>query len=142
MGGQLVDAPSEGRHAVWTSGTNFACNLEKLKEHGIGAVVTCGNIDFQYPENIRQVKLFFEDKPEEDVIAQVEKAQQFIDEARKNTGVVIHCVSGISRGPAITIGYLMKANKLSYEQALELVKGKRECTHPNAGFESQLKAMK
>lgn len=142
MGGQIVDAGSEGKHPVWTSGTNFACNLDNLKEHNIGAVVTCGNVDFAYPENIKQIKLLFEDKPEEDVVSQVDKARQFIDEARKHTGVVIHCVSGISRGPAITIGYLMRANNLTYEEALDLVKTKRTCTNLNVGFDSQLKAMK
>ncbi len=124
---------------MWTSGSNFACNLDRLKENGIGAVVTAADLKYEFPPEIKQIKLIFEDKPNEPLLPQVSKAVEFIEEQRKHTGVVIHCVSGISRGPAVTIGYLIKAKNMSFEDALEAVKGKRGCTDPNPGFVEQLK---
>ncbi len=37
------------------------------------------------------------------------------------------------------IGYIMKKKQLSYAEALEFVKSKREMVLPNPGFVSQLK---
>lgn len=74
MGGQEVLPADKGLGAVWTSGTKFACDVPNLKAHGIGAVVTACNLDFQFPPEIKQLKLLFEDKPEEKLAPQIEKA--------------------------------------------------------------------
>ena len=41
---------------------------------------------------------------------------------------------GVSRSAAIVIAYLIRNQGLSYEKALDLVKRKRACVKPNAGF--------
>lgn len=55
--------------------------------------------------------------------------------------MVIHCVSGVSRGPAITIGYLMRKEHQPYEQVAASVKAKRNTIQPNPGFVTQLQEL-
>ena len=63
-----------------------------------------------------------------------------IDKVQGNSGkVFIHCKAGVSRSATITIAYLMKKYKLTYEEALMYVRSKRSIICPNAGFVKQLK---
>ncbi|XP_075969156.1 MAP kinase-specific phosphatase [Anticarsia gemmatalis] len=61
-------------------------------------------------------------------------------EAKEN--VLVHCNAGVSRTSMVTIAYLMHYERLSYEDAFNLVKSKRPAIHPNDGFRKQLKVMK
>ena len=86
------------------------------------------------------------------------RARSYITQALNNNGkVLIVCNGGISRGPAITIMYVMEAAHLSFEDALNYVQNKvsliisykctqlseiylkRYCISPNMGFQSQIK---
>jgi hypothetical protein len=68
-----------------------------------------------------------------------EEAITFINYARKFGNVLVHCFAGISRSASIVIAYLMKTEKMSYEEALRLCERKRDITCPNDGFIKQLK---
>jgi protein-tyrosine phosphatase len=64
----------------------------------------------------------------------------FIDNALLNNGrVLVHCFAGKSRSASIVIGWLMKNEKMSYENALQYVRNYRPCVEPNLGFCCQLK---
>ena len=79
------------------------------------------------------------DLPQADIISRLDDCFSFIDEAVKNNGkVLVHCMAGISRSSSIVIGYLMKSNNMSFEEALEHVKKQRPATNPNSGFRDQL----
>ena len=83
---------------------------------------------------------FILDLPQADIISGLDDCFSFIDEAVKNNGkVLVHCMAGISRSSSIVIGYLMKSNNMSFEEALEHVKTQRPATNPNSGFRDQLK---
>ena len=43
-------------------------------------------------------------------------------------------LQGVSRSAAIVIAYLIRNHHLSYDNAFDLVKRKRACVKPNAGF--------
>lgn len=67
-------------------------------------------------------------------------ACDFIDEGiAKNVATLIHCHAGVSRSASITIAWLMRTNRWTFDQAYEYVKEKRRCISPNTGFERQLK---
>lgn len=55
-----------------------------------------------------------------------------------NKSILIHCQAGISRSATIVISYLMKMNKINYQEAFEYVKYNRPCISPNMGFIEQL----
>ncbi|MEQ2264787.1 dual specificity phosphatase 19, partial [Xenotaenia resolanae] len=56
--------------------------------------------------------------------------------------VLVHCNAGVSRAPAVVIGYLMSCDGQSYEDALSLVKSARPASSPNPGFLEQLRNYK
>lgn len=58
----------------------------------------------------------------------------------KGGRVLVHCLGGISRSPAVVVGYLMHRGRITYADALKLVREKRKAAHPNRNFEEQLKA--
>ena len=81
--------------------------------------------------------LYIDDAIDENILSWLQEAFEFIDSSEKN--IYIHCVMGISRSPSIVIAYLMYKNKMSYEEAYDLVKNKRNVINPNSGFQEQLK---
>lgn len=52
--------------------------------------------------------------------------------------VIVHCQAGISRSPTIVIAYVMKREQKRLRAAFDMVREKRPCINPNAGFWSQL----
>ena len=81
--------------------------------------------------------LYIDDAIDENILSWLQEAFEFIDSSEKN--IYIHCVMGISRSPSIVIAYLMYKNKISYEEAYDFVKNKRNVINPNSGFQDQLK---
>ena len=53
--------------------------------------------------------------------------------------VLVHCAAGVSRSASAVIGYLMKYEKMSFDDAYKHVKSLRSCINPNSGFVDQLK---
>lgn len=88
--------------------------------------------------NYLHVKL--RDESKENLIENLDTTFAFIKKCQdEKTDLLIHCVAGISRSPSILIAYLMKANKLNFDQAFELVKKKRTQICCNDGFRNQLR---
>ena len=54
---------------------------------------------------------------------------------------LLHCREGRSRSPSILLAYLMRYHRMTYDDALTLVRSKRPVVRPNPGFERQLRAM-
>jgi len=50
----------------------------------------------------------------------------------------VHCMAGVSRSPSVVIAYLMHSEKLSFDQALSLLKHARPVVEPNCAFIYQL----
>ena len=55
------------------------------------------------------------------------------------TQVMVHCVSGISRSPAVVVGYLMHTYGLDYDGALSLVRKSRPIANPVPALEELVK---
>lgn len=53
--------------------------------------------------------------------------------------LLVHCLCGISRAPAVVIGYLISQG-YTYENAYTLIQTKRFCINPIQSFVDQLKA--
>jgi len=63
----------------------------------------------------------------------------FIEEARKKNGACfVHCHQGVSRSCTVVIAYAMWYERLSFQDAFDMVKSKHSVCGPNSGFLSQL----
>uniref|UniRef100_A0AAG5CV03 Dual specificity protein phosphatase 19 n=1 Tax=Anopheles atroparvus TaxID=41427 RepID=A0AAG5CV03_ANOAO len=82
------------------------------------------------------------DLPETNLRDVLEETNDFIEGCRTQGGrVLVHCNAGVSRSTSVVVGYLMLQCDQSFLQALGLVKSKRPCIKPNAGFIKQLRQL-
>lgn len=59
----------------------------------------------------------------------------FVDEHRKaDRAVYVHCAVGMSRSGMVVVAYLMQRDGLTRDDALKVVKAKREMVQPNPSF--------
>lgn len=79
------------------------------------------------------------DTESEDLLDYLDVCLDFIDKSRKEGAVLVHCFAGVSRSAAIITAYLMKAEQLSQEDALESLRQSCDFVCPNDGFLDQLK---
>ncbi|KAL5482309.1 hypothetical protein ACEPAI_8903 [Sanghuangporus weigelae] len=96
------------------------------------------------PGEMGRFKVAIPDSAAPDLLApHLDGAVHFIRE-RLNRGenVLVHCQQGISRSPAVVCAYIMRERSLSYDAALQIVKSRRKCIKPNAGFEKTLRNWK
>ena len=118
-----------------------ANNIEEIRILGIKYILNCASeIKIKnLPNDIKYCQLNLSDSPFADITKYFEQAFTFIELARKkNQKILIHCKLGISRSPAILMGYLIKYMGYSTKLALDFLKSKRSQVHPNSGFISQL----
>ena len=118
-----------------------ANNNQEIKKIGINYILNCA-IEIHLknlPNYIKYCHLNLVDDPSIDIIQYFEQAFSFIELARKKKQkILIHCKLGISRSPAILIGYLIKHLGHTTASALNFIKSKRVQIHPNSGFINQL----
>lgn len=79
------------------------------------------------------------DLPEFDMKRVFEESTNLIDSVRNTGGsIFVHCNAGVSRSASVVIAYLMKSERLKYQQAYDVIKNARPCIKPNNGFVQQL----
>lgn len=92
--------------------------------------------------NINIMHLKISDYADEKINNYFELTNNYINSAiNSNQNIFIHCNYGISRAPTIVIAYLMEygldindKKNISYDEALDYVRSKRNMISPNIGF--------
>ncbi|POM69264.1 Dual specificity protein phosphatase [Phytophthora palmivora] len=85
------------------------------------------------------LKLGLHDSQDEELIPHFQTVTKFIKRVEGLRGrVLIHCISGASRSPALLIAYLMIDKKIPLLEAYNMVKRKRPIVQPNQAFRLQL----
>jgi len=98
--------------------------------------IECQN---SFPGEFLYKKYDLEDTPQQDIIAHLEEACEFIEEARRNSKkALVHCIQGISRSSSFVIAYLMLKQGMTLRQAYDHVLSRRSIIKPNPGFMTQL----
>ena len=101
--------------------------------------VSASNIPELY-EHITYKAIKILDIPETNIVSYFSECFLFIDAALSINGhILVHCNAGVSRSASIVIGYLMKIQGISYEDAYKHVKSLRSAICPNQGFVKQLR---
>lgn len=121
---------------------------DTLRKHGITHVLSLTNErdlpGFAEELGIQQLHLDIEDNPYEDLLMSLDGICAWIDNALslandQGTGVLVHCLQGVSRSGAVIIAYLMRTRSISYEAAFDLARKSRAAIIPNSGFADQLR---
>ena len=81
------------------------------------------------------------DFPTEDLRGHLDTLCDFIHDAlsEQQNKVLVHCLAGLSRSPAVVIAYLMKHHNMTFAEAHNFVFERRPMISPNNGFVEQLK---
>ena len=130
-GGDQVDFITDD---LAVAGLEAAWDLQTLIRHGIRAIVDASNREGnpRYP-GIRYHEVRIAD-PDERLPAFLPGVVAFIDEARERGPVLLHCVAGVSRSPALAICYLHERHGLSLLAAMRHVRSRRMQADPNPLF--------
>lgn len=127
-------------------GSQDAVNDRILIDNCITHILSVGieTPPFNVPHKIVIKFISCLDLPESKLNDVIAEANVFIANALKNdkNTILVHCNAGVSRSSSIVIGYLMLCCDYTFEDAFGLVKSKRQCIQPNAGFLMQLKMLK
>lgn len=114
-------------------------DTEFFKSENISVVLDLAGFYHEYPQEIYSKSISAIDYHGFDLSEVFEECFGFIHEHRvQGRNVFVHCQAGISRSPAIVIGYLIKTEGMDYEAAWAFVKKRRALINPNKGFVSQL----
>lgn len=127
-------------HGLFLSSQDPTVNIEILKKYNIKHILSVGiNLNLKF-NSIKYYQCELLDLPESDILLPVKKCINIIHQNR-HENILVHCNAGVSRSPTIVISYLMALENLSYDEAYEKVKSKRECIKPNNGFVQQLRKL-
>ncbi|KAL4156623.1 hypothetical protein PRNP1_005652 [Phytophthora ramorum] len=85
------------------------------------------------------LKLNLHDSQDEELIPHFQTVTKFLNRVERLRGrVLIHCISGASRSPALLVAYLMIDKKIPLLDAYNMVRRKRQVVQPNQAFRLQL----
>jgi protein-tyrosine phosphatase len=119
---------------LFLSGLECA-NPSSLEEKDISNVISVLKNPEPLPKKYRHEKIEVDDTFGQGIETHFERAHQVIDEAlQNNEKILVHCRAGISRSATIVISYIMKSQRMKFEDALKFVKSKRRIVSPNMEF--------
>jgi len=120
---------------------NNAYNRYELKYFDIKTIINVAwEIQKVCTDEFKYIKYDWDDIFCFDILVDIDDiVDQIHDEIIKENAVLIHCAQGVSRSASVVIGYLMKYEKMNFDDAYKHVKSLRSCINPNSGFVDQLK---
>ncbi|XP_045910707.1 dual specificity protein phosphatase 19a [Micropterus dolomieu] len=115
-----------------------------LRKHKVSHILNVAfGVENAFPDLFLYKTVSILDHPDTDLLPHIQDCSDFIQQARKEKGVVlVHCNAGVSRAPAVVIGFLMSCEGQSFDAALSLVRSARPASSPNPGFLEQLRSFK
>jgi hypothetical protein len=120
---------------IFVGNSNDSRDINTQRRLGIRSVVNVAK-DLEGPwfhGDFRNYKVSILDGPGNETYQYVLAAQIVLELLNNGEKVLLHCVGGVSRSPAIATMVLSLLDKnLSLVQSSEIVKQSRPCTHINA----------
>ena len=117
-----------------------AKSLEELCSENIRCIVNVtSHVPLYHSDQFHYYHISADDTQKQNLLDHFDQAYTFIHNAIKNNEkVLVHCVAGISRSPAVVISFLMRYANMTMNDAYEFVKEKRSIVSPNLNFMGQL----
>ena len=116
-------------------------NLATLYRLGIKTII---NASLEVPlitaEGIESIRIAVNDVPgKNNIFIHFDHVAETIDSSiRRQEGVLVHCVAGVSRSATLVLAYLMKYQRMKLRDAFIFLHSKRHVIRPNFSFFEQL----
>jgi protein-tyrosine phosphatase len=124
---------------LWIGGFRDSMNLNELKKLQISHVLTIAlGVEPRFPEEFEYMVVKAQDKNDQDLLSYLPVIHEFIDRARENGTIFIHCMEGQSRSAMVVTSYLMKESRINVHEAFEFLKKIRDRVKPRKAFIDQL----
>lgn len=124
------------------NGIHVQKETDEFKKLGINVIINCCD-EIVHEHNEKYIIEHFpinDDGIDGSFVTYLEKSVETINSyLLQGKNVYVHCVQGISRSVAITIYYLMKYDKMSFDDAYFKLKMQRSCISPHINFVRELK---
>jgi len=136
----MDDSPTHIEKGLYIGTFMTEQNMENLQRLNVTHIIQVAEgLEPSHPEKFKYYNVNVKDLPSEDLVQYFSKCFAFIDEAiDSNSGVLVHCMAGISRSATVCIGYMMWKNNLSYDEAFQKLHRVRPWIMPSDGFKKQL----
>ncbi|KAA1473558.1 DSPc-domain-containing protein [Dentipellis sp. KUC8613] len=134
--------PTPATGALYLGAVTAVLDPSLLAEHHIQHLVQVLDVPWlpAPPPGLTAYRMDILDLESVDLRPHLDGAVADIDAAlRAGRNVLVHCQQGVSRSPAVVIAYLIRKRGMGYEAAAALVRQRRPCVKPNAGFVRCLK---
>ncbi|KAJ4834374.1 Dual specificity protein phosphatase 1 [Turnera subulata] len=136
------NVPCKIEEGLYLGSIGAANNKNLLKRMNVTHILTvASSLPPSYPNDFVYKVIAVADREETNLKQYFDECCNFIDEAKRRGGVLVHCFVGRSRSVTIIVAYLMKTHGMTLTQALAHVKSKRPQASPNSGFISQLQQL-
>jgi len=117
-------------------------NETVLRELGITRILTTGKglkvID-PLPKEIEQLIISVDDNPDQKLVPFFDQCTEWLDKCvEEGRQVLVHCFMGLSRSVTVVCAWLMKRRRMTFKEAITLIKKGRPAVNPNEGFRHQL----
>ncbi|KAH8109517.1 hypothetical protein DFH11DRAFT_1626596 [Phellopilus nigrolimitatus] len=124
---------------LWIGSLLAATDAAALRAHNIHSVLSAMRGKLSIHETFTHFQIQLDDTTDADALAFFPQCISFVEhELAQERGVLVHCQAGMSRSATIVAAYLMYAQQLDAQAALDMVVRARPCTQPNDGFLAQL----
>ena len=131
--------PSKIAKGLYLGNKENAHNKTYLKALGITHILNVARqAKCPHKGHFSYKKISLLDTDKEDILDHLDTALTFIDSGIKSGGVLVHCISGISRSAAFVAAWLIKRDHITAKKAVDCLMDKRFIVNPNEGFRKQL----
>lgn len=143
VGMHAGSGPTLVTNNIVIGGRDDAANGELLYKLGVTHILNCArqlpnNHEFSKKHKFAYLKIPLMDDEEEDIVAVMDQARNFIKRVEDIKGrVLVHCIAGASRSVTIVILYFILQHKLTLRQIYGYIKVIRPQISVNDGFKMQ-----
>ncbi|KAI0211683.1 Dual specificity protein phosphatase 19 [Lamellibrachia satsuma] len=124
---------------------DVATDLQLLSHHMVTHILNVASFTLDptiYTDHMVYKHTPILDLPDTDISCYFDKCFSFIESARQDGCVFVHCNAGVSRSAAIVIAYLMYSERMAFDEAFAHLKSCRPSARPNDGFMATLRKYK
>ncbi len=127
----------EIRPGLFLGSIGAALHRPSIVRAGVTHIINVSSLPYEAIPGIKIKEMSIPDLKFSHILPKLLPAARFIDEGVHNGKCLVHCFAGRSRGPTLVAAYLIASEKLSVEEALEVIRSKRD-VDINSGFIRQL----